>query len=138
MLYRQFYSELAKLLYAIAYSDGKIAKEEKEELRSIVKNELVPAEKHIDKFGTDAASYIEIEFDFLEDTIADPEAAFNSFIDFIERHHTAVTEHMKETALETAKKVAAIYHKTNKKETALIYKLEEKLATLPGRYGQTY
>lgn len=133
MLYRQFYSELAKLLYAVANVDGKLSQEEKEELRTIVRKELVPNEKHMDKFGTDAAYYTEIEFDILEETLPEPEAAFESFINYIENHHTAVNESMREVSLRTAKKIAEAYRKTNKKEKELIKRLKKKLETLPAK-----
>ncbi len=131
MHYRQFYSELAKLLYGLANIDGKISKKEKEELRAIVRNELVPAEKHIDHFGTDAAYYTEIEFDILEETVADPKAAFESFIDYIENHHSAIDGRMRELSLRAAKRIAETYHKTSNKEKVLITKLEAKLKMLP-------
>jgi len=133
MLYRQFYSELAKLLYAVANVDGKISVQEREELKAIVRKELVPAEHHTDKFGTDAAYYTEIEFDFLEEAMIEPEAAFESFLNFIEMHHTAIDNRMREVSLRTAKKIAETYHKTNKKEKDLIKVLEKKLAALPAK-----
>ncbi len=52
MLYKKFYSELGKLLYAVAEIDGIITNKEKKALLEIVKKELVPADNHIDKFGT--------------------------------------------------------------------------------------
>ena len=131
MLYRQFYSELAKLLYAVANVDGKISPQEKEELRTLVRKELVPNEKHTDKFGTDAAYYTEIEFDFLEDSMYEPEAAFDSFLTYIENHHTAIDNRMREVSLNIAKKIADAYHRTNKKEKKLIETLEKKLSSLP-------
>jgi uncharacterized tellurite resistance protein B-like protein len=131
MLYRKFYSELAKLLYAVANIDGTISTKEKEELRTIVRNELVPAEKHIDKFGTDAAYYTEIEFDFLEEQLPDPEAAFESFINFTENHHTAIDGRMREISLRIAQRIAATYHKSSRKEKELIKRLEERLDALP-------
>ena len=133
MLYRQFYSELAKLLYAVANIDGKISEKEREELKAIVRKELVPAEHHTDKFGTDAAYYTEIEFDFLEEAMTEPEAAFESFMDFVEKHHTAVDSRMLEVSLRTAGKIAATCHKTSKKEKELIKILEKKLAALPAK-----
>ncbi|MES2621530.1 MAG: hypothetical protein V4615_11830 [Bacteroidota bacterium] len=133
MLYRQFYSELAKLLYAVANVDGKISDQEREELKTIVRKELVPAEHHTDKFGTDAAYYTEIEFDFLEEAMIEPQAAFESYLNFVELHHTAIDSRMREVSLRTAKKIADTYHKTNKKEKDLINALEKKLAALPAK-----
>ena len=131
MLYRQFYSELAKLLYAVANIDGKISNKEREELRTIVRTELVPAEKHVDGFGTDAAYYAEIEFGILEETVAEPEAAFESFLNYIDKHHSAVDNRMRELSLRVAKKIADSYHKRSNKEKALMARLEKALTALP-------
>ena len=127
MLYKYVYSELGKLLYAVADIDGVITQAEKNALQEIVRKELVPAEKHKDEFGSDAAYYAEIEFNYLEDEISDADAAFNSFIDFVEEHHTAFDEKMKKVCLHVAKEIARAYHKTNKKEKTLIKKLKEKI-----------
>ena len=102
MLYKDFYSELGKLLYAVADIDGVITQSEKKVLHEIVRKELVPAEKHKDEFGTDAAYYAEIEFEYLDEEIGDADAAFNSFIDFVEEHHTAFDAKMKKVCLHVA------------------------------------
>jgi hypothetical protein len=127
MEYKDFYAELGKLLYAVADTDGVITQKEKKALQDIVKNELVPAERHMDAVGTDAAYYTEIEFDFLDEEIADAETAFNSFIDFVEEHHTAFDERMKKISLHVVKELANAYHGTNKKEKKLINELRKKL-----------
>lgn len=127
MKYKDFYSELGKLLYAVADIDHVITQKEKKALYDIVKNELVPSERHTDQFNTDVAFYTEMEFDFLDESIGDTEAAFNSFIDFVEDHHTAFDERMKKISLHVAKELAQAYHGTNKKEKVLIDKLKEKL-----------
>ncbi len=130
MLYKQFYSELGKLLYAVANIDGVITQKEKTALQDIVKKELVPAEKHTDIFGTDSGYYTEIEFDFLDEQIVDPEAAFESFIGFIEDHYHAFDENMKKLCVYVAEKLAAAYHGANHKEKSLIEKLKYKLVQM--------
>ena len=127
MRYNEFYSEIGKLLYAVADIDGAITKREKKALQEIIRNELVPAEKHTDAYGTDAAYYAEMEFDFLDEQTADSETAFNSFIDFIEEHHTALDERMKKVCLHIADELASAYKRKNKKENALIQKLKDRL-----------
>jgi uncharacterized tellurite resistance protein B-like protein len=131
MFYRQFYSELGKLLFALANVDGTVSKKEKEALKELVKKELAPAEKHTDKFGTDAAYYTEMEFEILEDNMMDPEQAFESFLFFIDNHHSAIDERMRQATLKVAKKLADAYHRTNKREKEFIRKLEAKLSVLP-------
>ncbi len=131
MFYRQFYSELGKLLFGLANVDGSISNKEREALKQLVKTELAPSEKHTDKFGTDAAYYTEMEFDILEDTMMDPEQAFDSFLFFIENHHSAIDDRMRQVTLKVAKKLADKYHRTSKKEKEFIKKLEAKLNLLP-------
>jgi hypothetical protein len=114
MLYKQFYSELGKLLYAIADIDGIITPREKKVLQEIVRKELIPSE-----------IYAEIEFDFLQDEQADAETAFESFVNFVEDHHTAFDKRMRRICMHVAKKLADEYYGTNKKEEFLVKKLKE-------------
>lgn len=130
MLYKEFYSELGKLLYAVADVDKVITQQEKTELQKIVRNELVPVEKHIDEFGTDAAYYSEMEFDITDDQILDSESAFNSFIDFVTEHHTAFDERMKKVSIHVVEEIATSYRGKNKKEKAIIKKLKNQLAKI--------
>jgi uncharacterized tellurite resistance protein B-like protein len=127
MLYKEFYSELGKLLYAVSDIDGTISAAEKSKLQDIVKKELVPAESHVDDFGTNAAFYSEIEFDFMDEEISDAESAFESFISFVEDHHTAFDEQMKKISLRIMKELANAYYGTNKKEKELIQKATKLL-----------
>jgi uncharacterized tellurite resistance protein B-like protein len=130
MLYHQFYSELGKLLYAIADADGTINSKEKGRLKEIVKDELVPAETHKDRFGINAAYYTEIEFEFLEEVREEPEIAFDSFIDFIDTHKTAIDESMLESARYSAEKLAEVFYQINSKEKEMLNKLHHKLDIL--------
>lgn len=125
MLYTEFYSELGKLLYSVADHHGIITQKEKKKLQEIIKTELVPSEKHQDEFGTNAAFYSEIEFDFLEEEMGDAEAAFDSFNDFVEEHHTAFNESMKKVCLHVAEEIAAAYRGHNKNEKAMVEKLKK-------------
>ena len=127
MNYKDFYSEFGKLMYAVADVDGVISKKEKKEMMEMVANELVPAEEHKDERGMNDAHYAEIEFDILDEQMSDPESAFESFIEFIEEHHTALDDNMKKICLKVANKLAEAYHGTNKKEKLLIQKLKDHL-----------
>ncbi len=136
MFYRKYYSELGKLLYAIANSDGVITEKEKQEVKNLVRQELVPAERHTDKFGTDAAYYTEIEFDIMEETFQDVEAAFDSFISFVETHHTAIDHKMRAEALRITTHLVGLHSKKHKKEKALLKQLENTFKGLPQRLAQ--
>lgn len=125
MINERFYAELGKLLYALAYVDGLISPAEKRKLQDMVKNELILFENHIDQFGTNSAYYTEIEFDFLDEEIADSEAAFDSFINFMETHHTAFDANLKKVCLHVINQLASVYKGVNKKEKQLITKLKK-------------
>ena len=107
MLYKEFYAELGKLLYAVADVDKIITQQEKKELQIIVKSELVPFEVLVDEFGTDVAHYSEFEFEFSDEQIYDSDMAFESFIDFINEHHEAINLNMK-NLLQKKKNLEAI------------------------------
>lgn len=127
MMYRTFYSELGKLLYAIADIDGSISKKEKQKLQDIVKKELVPAENNTDEFGTDAAYYAEFEFDIADDAIMEPEVAFESFMNYIDNHKTAIDKRMISATRKVAGELSEAYYHTSKKEKELLEKLNKKL-----------
>ena len=131
MLYKQFYSELGKLLYAIACADGMIMPAEEKKFRELVKKVLVPSDKHHDEFGTEAAYYTEIEFDFLVNEMADPEASFDSFINYVNEHHTAFTPQMQSMCMSIVENIANTYRGINQKENAMINKLRKELKDLP-------
>ena len=127
MIYHEFYSELGKLLYAVADIDNVITQQEKKALQHIVTHELLPAESHTDSFGTNAAFYSEIEFDFMDESIGDAETAFESFKSYVDEHHTAFDEKLKKTCLHVIEELAAAYYGTNKREKELIDELKKTL-----------
>ena len=127
MNYKEFYSELGKLLYAVIDNDGVVSKSEKDRLKTIVKKQLVPLEHHVDAYGTNIAFYSEMEFDVLEDELPDIEATFNSFMDFVEEHQTEFDDTMKKVSLIIVKELSNVYLGTNKLERRLIDQLTKKL-----------
>lgn len=130
MDHKQFYSELGKLLYAIADIDGMITKEEKQKMLELVKRKLVPPEKEKDQFGTNKAWYAEMEFDYLDEQIVEPVAAFESFVDFVEDHYSGFTEQMLKLSVDLSKEIARAYRGTNKKEEQVIHELVKKLKAI--------
>jgi len=127
MKYKDFYTELGKLLYAIAKADGKVGHKEFESMKLIVKRELVPLESHNDEFGTDLAYYTEMEFDYLEENFGDAQSAFDSFIDFVDLHHSAISPDLSTLVKNISTRIANSEFGINKKEKAYLDKLNEKL-----------
>ncbi len=132
MIYRKFYSEVGKLLYAIAAVDGNVQKKEYIQLRQLVEKKLVPMETSTDQFGTDSAYYAEIEFDILMDQQADPNLCFESFCSYIEAHKTAFDKNLKNVLLGLAAELAAAYRGRSAQEQAIIRKLKNRLAEIFG------
>ncbi len=130
MLYKEFYAELGKLLYAVADVDKIITQQEKKELQIIVKSELVPFEVLVDEFGTDVAYYSEFEFEFSDEQIYDSDMAFESFIDFINEHHEAINLNMKNLCIRVAEEIALSYYKGNNEEKIILNKLIDRLNSI--------
>ncbi|MCS6917349.1 MAG: hypothetical protein RMK52_08805 [Chitinophagales bacterium] len=127
MVYRRFYSELGKLLYAIAAIDGNVQKKEYDRLREIVKKELVPMETSTDAFGTDSAYYTEIEFDILMDQSADPMNCFHSFCNYVEAHKTAFDKRLTSVVHNIAQELSKASRGSSKKEQELIHALDKRM-----------
>tara|TARA_R110002050_G_scaffold297339_2_gene458641 strand:+ start:55274 stop:55675 length:402 start_codon:yes stop_codon:yes gene_type:complete len=127
MIYKNFYSEVGKLLYALAKADGNIATEEVKAIHQLILKDLVPLEKSTDEFGTDSAYYVEMEFDYLNENFAEPEDAFESFIDYVTDHYTAFDSHLKEAIYRVAETLTNSFHETNIKDHYMILKLRDVL-----------
>lgn len=130
MIFRRFYSEVGKLMYAVAAVDGKVQKKEYDKLREIVEKKLVPIERSTDQFGTDNAYYAEIEFDILMDRDASSASCFESFCSYVEAHKTAFDAHLKMMVTSLVKELAGVYRGTNSKEAQLIKKLKQRLSEI--------
>ena len=124
MVTKQFYAELGKLFYAIAAIDNWVNEKEKNKILEIVKKELVPKELHKDRAGTDLAFFTEIEFDYLNATVANPISALESFIDFVVDHKTALNANYLRVCVRMVKEISKAYRGINEKEQVLIEKLQ--------------
>jgi hypothetical protein len=127
MIYKNFYSEVGKLLYALAKADGQISAEEINEIHQLVLKDLVPLEDSSDEFGTDSAYYVEMEFDFLNENSYDPDVAFDSFISYVEDHYTAFDERLKTAIMDVAETLINSFHSTSIKDHNYMVKLRQTL-----------
>jgi len=127
MIYKNFYSEVGKLLYALAKADGNITDVEIKAIHKLVLEDLVPLEDSTDEFGTDSAFYVEMEFDYLNENLYDPDVAFNSFIDYVEEHYTAFDDKLKQAVYRVAETLINSFHETNIQDHRIILKLKEIL-----------
>jgi uncharacterized tellurite resistance protein B-like protein len=126
--YQEFYKQMGNLLYSIAAIDGNIAAKELNELRRMVREELVPREKHDDEFGTDAAYAVEFQFDLLEGSDALSAEAWDEVEDYLKHNSALLPEKDRNLLMEGAEHVAAAFHGINKAEHSLLNKLKALLA----------
>ena len=127
MKYNRFYSEVGKLLYSISNIDGKINLNEKLALHAIVENEFITKINEKDQFGTLVGYYPEIEFEFLEEELVDPADALDSFIDYINEHHTALKKNELEICRKVIHQVANSSRGIKKKEKLLLNKVDSAI-----------
>jgi uncharacterized tellurite resistance protein B-like protein len=130
MIFQNFYQELGKLLFAVAKADGTISKKELKALHESVLSDILPLEDSTDEFGTDAAFYVEMQFETLEVNNANPDECFQSFVDYVKEHHTAFNEELKQLVIKVSEKIANSYYGTNSKEQKLLNELREKLKSI--------
>lgn len=131
MIYKNFYAEVGKLLYALAKADGSIPTEEIKAIHKLVLNDLVPLEDSTDEFGTDSAFYVEMEFDYLNESFYDADVAFNSFTDYVQDHYSAFDDNLKQAIIKIAETLTNSFHETNIKDHNYIIKLRKILMDVP-------
>ena len=127
--YTEYYKQMGNLLYSIASVDGSIAGKEWKELRRMVREELVPKEKHNDEFGTDAAFAVEFQFDLLEGNDVGSTEAFDEVSEYLKHNGPLLPVEDKNRLLDGATKVAASFHSISKAEKAILDKLKSILGS---------
>jgi uncharacterized tellurite resistance protein B-like protein len=130
MDHRDFYTELGKLLYAVADADGVISQAEKDELVDLIRTRMTHKEIHTDEFGTNDAWYAAFEFDVAEEQILSPEDALQSFTDYLMENRNNLDLETREFCLLLADRLAGSFHQINRKEKEMIQKIKEILFDL--------
>jgi hypothetical protein len=130
MDYREFYTELGKLLYAVADADGIIRAGEREYLDELIQTRMAHREIHTDEYGTNDAWYARFEFDVAEEQALDPVLAFQSFIEYLDNRKKELTRDTLELCLLLADRLAEACHHTNRPENIMIQQLREKIFSL--------
>ena len=125
-----FYKELGRLLYAVAYADGKIRKQEVDALREFVIQELLPSEYSVDSSGMNQVFYTQFEFDEFAENCMPAQVVFMNYITYLKANATHLTEKHKTSILHAVEKVADAYKHTNKKEEELIAVLKTEISNL--------
>ena len=123
LVYEDFYKELGNLFYAIAANDEKISRSEKKMINSLVMYGWRPVENSTDAYGTDAANIILFQFDVNEESGADANESFQSFVSFYEDNYQYINEELQEKILSNAKNIAESTRKINNAELPMLMKL---------------
>ena len=126
---QKLYEALGTLYYSLAHADKTVTAMETDALTSAVKQQWVPQEHSTDDFGTDAAFYISICFDYLNDRDASPDKAWLSFVKFYQEHPTLFTTSVKERMLKTALSVVEASSGINEAEHDRLKALKTLLKT---------
>lgn len=126
--FQPLYESLGCLFYSIAASDEKVTKAEINKVLEAVKNKWIPLEDSTDQFGTDAANYISIAFDFMMEDIASAAEAWSRFSDSYKVNKDLFTPKIKALAIETAEEIANSFSGMNKTELKEIEQLKQLFA----------
>lgn len=106
MNYKQFYKELGHLLYAVAYSDGKVRKKEVDALREFVLKVLAPFEPSKDSSGMNQAFYTQFVFEDIANKNEPANIVFLSFIEYLKKNAAQMNDYIKTSIVKAVEKVA--------------------------------
>ena len=118
------YQQLGNLFYAIAAADATITSTEINELKRQVTEKWLPLENSVDAYGTDAAHYITISFDYLfEETMPEAQEMWENFEAFYNDNTELFTHELKYLIVDTAAAIANSFSGSNKAELYLLTQL---------------
>lgn len=116
MNYQTLYEKLGYLFYSIASADQNVHPAEIDRLKTLISKDWLPLEDSTDTFGTDAAHYISIAFDYLANESVSSTESFEVFSAYYEQNATKFSAQIKKQILRTATAIADAFGTTNKKE----------------------
>jgi hypothetical protein len=129
----RFYAEIGKLLYAVSAIDHQITLKERKRLYELMQH-VLKKNYASDQFGTPAGNYIEIEFEFLEESIAEPQDALQSFLDYVEEHYSAIGKDDLEMIRELVWETAAAVRGISFAEQSVIDKMEHSFSIIKDKH----
>lgn len=125
-----FYKELGQLLYAVAYADGKVRKQEVDALHEFILKELLPLEHTVDSSGMNQAFYTQFEFSEFAEKCTPPQLVYMNYLSYLKSNAKHLTDKHKASIINAVKKVADAYKHINKKEQELVDSLKMELDKL--------
>jgi hypothetical protein len=113
-----FYQNIAKLFYAIAFVDRSINEKEHSVFKEMVQNKWF----HLDN-NTDATTQIKLVFDNLKAEKIDAYTCYDEFIEYNNEHPYYFTKPINSLIMKTAEKIVSSYASKNKSELIMLAKL---------------
>ena len=128
MDYKDFYTALGQLVYAVAMADGSIQNEEVSKVFHFAISQIVDIESE-SGHGREAlqAFYTEKEFSRLRKNNIPMKEAQASFLEFLETNKADLNDKMKTTCLNVMEKVAMAYNGIEASEQKLIDEIRKKI-----------
>lgn len=128
MSYKEYYTALGKLVYAVAKADGSIQTEESAKIFHFVISQIIDLESESgDGRNALEAFNTEREFHRLEKKNATVHEAYIGFVEFLDNNKHFCDEKMKLTCLNIMDRVARAYNDIEDSEQSIIDKIKEKL-----------
>jgi len=128
MNYKEYYTALGRLVYAIAKADGSIQTEESAKIFYFVISQLVDLEKESgDGKNALEAFNTEKEFHRLQKENTSVEEAYDGFVTFLEKNKSHCDDRLKQTCINVMERVAEAHNDIEESEKAIIDKIKEKI-----------
>ncbi len=125
--YQKIYEKLGYLFYAVASADKVVTTAEVERLKEMIQKLWLPAEPSTDEFGTDAAHYIWISFDYLMNEGVDADIAFDEFRRYYLEHKDHFPDEMRKNIKMTCREIAGAFRGPSKRELETLQDVEDLL-----------
>lgn len=119
----EFYQNLGRLFYAIAFIDNTVRPEEIEALKKMVSSTWTSPDNEPDEHGSDSAFQIEVVFNWLDSEVFNAQDSYDSFATYYTSNKALFTETTKRNITKTASAIANAFSGTNKSELVLLAKL---------------
>ena len=117
---KAFYIQYGKVCYAMSMADGEIQDQEKEILRTVVKENLAVLETSEDEYGSNLAYYTLFSFEQEEEQRENLRVAMASFLDWLHTHRIQLSEEVKNALVKVLKKIAQSYGRFTKTEQEVL------------------
>jgi hypothetical protein len=123
--YVDIYTSLGFLFYSVAAGDGHVRKAEVDTLKRVVNEQWLPLEGSRDEFGTDAAHYITMSFDYANDNEMSGDEAYARFVEAYGQHRSDIDAGLRKMILDTAAAIAGAYGHANKAELTKLTQIQQ-------------